>query len=157
MSARVWWAGAVACFALGLGFTAHADDSNDPDATDETEAADENDSSSYPSHALFEFLIAEVAAQRGDVESALAIYTRLARELHDPSVARRAVETAIRARAFGPALESATLLLELDPESSLAREIMAALLANEGDLAKARRSEERRVGKECRSWGVRYP
>jgi tetratricopeptide (TPR) repeat protein len=123
---------------LGLGFTAHADDSGEPDATDETEAADDNDSSSYPSAALFEFLIAEVAAQRGDVDGALAIYSRLARELNDPQVARRAVETAIRARAFGPALDSATLLLELDPESTLAREIMAALLANEGDLAKAR-------------------
>jgi tetratricopeptide (TPR) repeat protein len=103
-----------------------------------TEAADESDSSSYPSEALFEFLVAEVAAQRGDVEGALAVYSRLARELHDPSIARRAVETAIRARAFGPALESATLLLELDPDSALAREIMSALLANEGDLAKAR-------------------
>jgi len=138
MSARIWWGTAVACFALGVGFAAHADDSSDPDATDETEAADENDSSSYPSEALFEFLVAEVAAQRGDVDGALAVYSRLARELHDPSIARRAVETAIRARAFGPALESATLLLELDPDSTLAREIMSALLANEGDLGKAR-------------------
>ena len=138
MSAKLWWAGAVACFALGLGVNAHADDANDPDATDATEAAEENDSSSYPAEALFEFLIAEIAAQRGDVDGALNIYSRLARELHDPSIARRAVETAIRARAFGAALESATLLLELDSDSSLAREIMAALLANEGDLAKAR-------------------
>src|SRR5258706_5951417 len=78
-----------------------------------------------------------MAAQRGDTEGALAVFHRLARELKDPAIARRAVETAIRARAFGPALESATLLLELDPESSLAREIIAALLANEGNLAKA--------------------
>jgi tetratricopeptide (TPR) repeat protein len=138
MPARLWWAGIVASFALGLGIAAHADDSTDPEATDETESADENDSSSYPSDALFDFLTAEIAAQRGDVDGALAIYGRLARELHDPQIARRAVETAIRSRAFGAALDSATLLLELDSDSSLAREIMAALLANEGDLAKAR-------------------
>ncbi len=82
--------------------------------------------------------VAEFAAQRGDTDGALSVYHRLARELKDPQIARRAVESAIRARAFGPALESATLLLELDPESTLAREIMAALLANEADLNKAR-------------------
>jgi tetratricopeptide (TPR) repeat protein len=58
--------------------------------------------------------------------------------MKDPSIARRAVEAAIRARQFPAALDSATLLLELDPDSSLAREIMATLLANEGDLKKAR-------------------
>jgi len=136
MARTLWWAAGLAAFGMGLGLTAQADDS-EADATNETEAAEEADASGYPSEALFEFLVAELAAQRGDIDGALAIYTRLAREFHDPQVARRAVETAIRARAFGSALESATLLLELDPESTLAREIMAALLANEGDLEKA--------------------
>jgi len=111
-----------------------------PSAADDTPAVDdppEADGGSANSEAIYEFLVAEMAAQRGDTEGALAVFHRLARELKDPAIARRAVETAIRARAFGPALESATLLLELDPESSLAREIIAALLANEGDLAKA--------------------
>jgi tetratricopeptide (TPR) repeat protein len=88
--------------------------------------------------AVFEFLVAEVAAQRGDVEAALAIYHRMSRELRDPQLARRAVEMAVRARAFGAAIESAALLLELDPGSTLGREIMAALLANESTLEKAR-------------------
>ena len=88
--------------------------------------------------ALFEFLVAEVAAQRGDVEAALAIYHRMARELRDPHLARRAVEMAVRARSFGSAIESAAMLLELDPNSTLAREIMAALLANENNIDKAR-------------------
>ena len=88
--------------------------------------------------AVFEFLIAEVAAQRGDVEAALAIYHRMAKELRDPQLARRAIEMAVRARAFGAAIDSAALLLEIDPSSSLAREIMAALLANESNLDKAR-------------------
>ena len=88
--------------------------------------------------AMFDFLVAEFAAQRGDAGSAIAIQLRMARELRDPQLARRAVELAVRTRAFGPALEAASLLFEIDPESTLAREIIAALLANEGDVAKAR-------------------
>ena len=130
-SKRTWWGVLVAAMAFGV---------VGPSAADDTPAVDdppEADGGSANSEAIYEFLVAEMAAQRGDTEGALAVFHRLARELKDPAIARRAVETAIRARAFGPALESATLLLELDPESSLAREIIAALLANEGDLAKA--------------------
>ena len=130
---RTWWAAMMAALALGMVGPSVADDT----ATDDPIEAD---GASASSEAMYEFLVAEVAAQRGDTEGALAIFHRLARELKDPQIARRAVETAIRARAFGPALESASLLLELDPESTLAREIMAALLANEGDLAKAKQT-----------------
>jgi hypothetical protein len=115
--------------------------------------ATEVDGGSATSEAMYEFLVAEIAAQRGDTEGALAYYHRLARELKDPQVARRAVETRIRARAFGPALESASLLLELEPESTLAREIMAALLANEGDLGKAKKT----LGDLCRRTRNRGP
>ena len=136
MMRRIRWAGVVAAVAFVLGFDARAD-AADPGPANENEASASEDAG-YPAAALFEFLVAEIAAQRGDVGSALSIYNRLARDLREPSIARRAVETAIRARAFGSALDSATLLLELEPESTLAREIMAALLANEGDLDKAR-------------------
>ena len=125
------WIGLLAAFAIGFAGSVVA---QDQDASDDATA----DEASASSDAMFEYLVAEFAAQRGDVDGALAIYERLARELRDPAIARRAVETAIRAREFGPALENATLLLELDPESSLAREIMAALLANDGDLGKAK-------------------
>lgn len=131
MAARNWWLGVAAAVALAVSNPVFADDEADDEdviGEDTSAAAD----------AIYEFLVAEVAAQRGDLEGALAIFHRLAREMRDPQIARRAVETAFRARAFGPALESATLLLELDPESSLAREIMAALLANEGEIGKAR-------------------
>jgi len=122
----MWWVGLVAAVALGLVGPAVAEDND---------AADADGASS---EAIYEFLVAEIAAQRGDVDGAIAIYQRLARDMKDPSIARRAVEAAIRARQFPAALDSATLLLELDPDSSLAREIMATLLANEGDLKKAR-------------------
>jgi tetratricopeptide (TPR) repeat protein len=129
MASRTWWGAVVAALALGL---------VGPSVAEETDDTVEVESGGANSEAMYEFLVAELAAQRGDLQGALEIFHRLARELKDPQIARRAVETAIRARAFAPALESATLLLELDPDSALAREIMAALLANDADLNKAR-------------------
>ncbi|MGE5093959.1 MAG: tetratricopeptide repeat protein [Betaproteobacteria bacterium] len=128
---RIWWAGFVAAFALALA-PVHAQTSDDAN-----DAAEADDESSSTSDAVFEYLAAEIAAQRGDTEGALEVYQRLARELHDPNIARRAVELAIRARLYPKALESASLLLQLDADATLAREIMAALLANEGDVKKA--------------------
>jgi tetratricopeptide (TPR) repeat protein len=130
MAAAKWWFGVLAAVAMTVSGPVFAEDADEEDvAGEDTSASADN---------VYEFLVAEIAAQRGDVEGALSIYHRLAREMRDPQIARRAVESALRARAFGPALESATLLIELDPESALAREIIAALIANEGDLAKAR-------------------
>ncbi len=87
--------------------------------------------------AMFEFLAAELAAQRGETGPALADMARLARELRDPQIAKRAVELAIRARAMEPALEMAMLLVELEPESTLGRDLVASLVASGGDLKKA--------------------
>ncbi|HXS52685.1 MAG TPA: tetratricopeptide repeat protein [Usitatibacter sp.] len=120
--------GMLAALAISVAGHALAQDANEPPASDQAAAG---------SDAMFEYLVAEFAAQRGDVDGALAIYERLAKQLRDPAIAKRAVETAIKAREFGPALKDATLLLELEPDSSLAREILAALLANGGDLQKA--------------------
>ena len=131
MTGRTWWLAVVAALALGLVGPSSAEEPRDEQQADA-------DSGGANTDAMFEYLVAEVAAQRGDTDGAIAVYQRLARELKDPHIARRAVETAIRARAFGPAMDSATLLLELDPESALAREIIAALLANGGDLTKAK-------------------
>lgn len=133
MTFRNWWCAVLAMVAWAAAPVIASDDEAD-DATEAVEA----DESSASADAVFEFLVAEMAAQRGDVEGALAVYNRLAAETRDPQVARRAVELAIRSRAFGPALESSSLLLELEPGSTLAREIIAALLANEGGIDKAR-------------------
>jgi tetratricopeptide (TPR) repeat protein len=141
MNRRFWWALPLAVAALAFG-PARADD--EPEESVEMADVDEGSASA---DAIFEFLVAEIAAQRGDVDGAVAVYQRMARELRDPQIARRAVETAIRARDYPAAMESAALLLELDPESTLAREIMAALLGSEGELAKARESVGRLLAK----------
>lgn len=132
MKWRNWYCAALAAGMLGAATWSYGNDPQPAVAPAESEAAP------VPAEVVFEFLVAEVAAQRGDVEAALAIYNRLGRELRDPQLARRAVEMAVRARAFDAAIESAALLLELDPASSLGREIMAALLANDSNIDKAR-------------------
>lgn len=134
MKSCIWWGAALAAAALVVNPALAEEPEDAVEASDSADA----DEGSASADAVFEFLVAEFAAQRGDTESALGIYHRMARELRDPQIARRAVEMAIRVRAFGPALESASLLLELDPESTLAREIMAALLGTDNNLDKAR-------------------
>lgn len=136
MKPNKFWS-AIAVAALLAAAPAYGED--EEDGVDSVELA-ETDDGAASADAIFEFLVAELAAQRGDLDGALATYHRLARDLRDPQIARRAVELALRARSFGAALESSALLLELDPESSMAREMIAALLGNEGDLAKARQT-----------------
>jgi hypothetical protein len=99
MAARFWRFGVATALALGLVGPA------DARAADDVQPGVEADAGMQP-EVMLDYLMAEFAAQRGDTAGALAIYHRLARELKDPLIARRAVETAIRARAFGPALES---------------------------------------------------
>jgi tetratricopeptide (TPR) repeat protein len=91
--------------------------------------------------------MAEVEAQRGEAGTALATMSRLARELRDPQIARRAVELAIRSRSLDAAIELAALLVELEPESNLGRELIASLVANRGDLDKARETIAGLVGR----------
>ena len=133
MTFGTWWRGALGAAILAAAPLAPCAEEARPAA-----GAIEAEAAAASADAIFEFLVAEVAAQRGDVEGALAIYQRMARELRDPHLARRAVELAVRARSFATAIEAAALLLELDPVSTLGREIMAALLANDASLDKAR-------------------
>jgi tetratricopeptide (TPR) repeat protein len=98
--------------------------------------------------AMFEYLLAEVAMQRGDTEVAVGAYLDLARQLREAPIARRAVEAAIRARAFEPALEAAALLVELEPDGSLGREIVSSLLANNGNLDQATETLDKLIARQ---------
>src|SRR5471030_424309 len=91
MAGRTWWFGLVAAMALGLVGPSAAEETPE----DEVEA----DAGAANADAMFEYLVAEIASQRGDTEGAISVYERLARELKDPQIAKRAVETAIRSRA----------------------------------------------------------
>jgi tetratricopeptide (TPR) repeat protein len=76
---------------------------------------------------LYEFLLGEIALQRGDNGLAAQTFLDLAKRTRDPRVARRAVEVANQARMPELALEAAKTWHELDPSSSHALQVVAAL------------------------------
>lgn len=86
---------------------------------------------------LFKFLVAEVAGQRGQIGIAQSTYLDLARETHDPRIARRAAEVSMFARNPAGALEATQLWLAAEPDSEPAQQTMAVLLLNEGKLEEA--------------------
>jgi len=79
---------------------------------------------------LYDFLLGEIAAQRGSAAFAAQTYLDLARRTRDPRVARRAVEIAGQARMQDTALEAARLWHETDPSSPQALQTIALLLVN---------------------------
>src|SRR5258708_5479780 len=77
---------------------------------------------------LYEFLLGEIALQRGDLPLAAQTFLDLARRTSDPRVARRAVEVANQARLPELALDAARTWQELDPGSPQALQVLAVLL-----------------------------
>jgi tetratricopeptide (TPR) repeat protein len=77
---------------------------------------------------LYEFLLGEIAAQRGNPALAAQTYLDLAKRTRDPRVARRAVELANFARMPDLALEAARLWYETDPGSAQALQAVTVLL-----------------------------
>ena len=97
---------------------------------------------------LFDFLLGETALQRGRPEIAVSTYLGLAKSTRDPRVAQRATDVALHSRQPAAALEAATIWLELDPDSIIARQTVAALLVNAGRLDDARPHLERLLASE---------
>ena len=77
---------------------------------------------------LYDFLMGEIAAQRGNPGLAAQTFLDLAKRTRDPRVARRAVEVANFARMPGLALESARIWHETDPASAQALQTVTVLL-----------------------------
>jgi tetratricopeptide (TPR) repeat protein len=87
---------------------------------------------------LYQFLVAEIAGQRGDIGLASSTYLELARSSRDARVAKRATEVAVYAKRDEVALETAKIWYEQDPTSTAARRTLAELLVKSGDLQAAR-------------------
>lgn len=102
-------------------------------------AASPNDSG-LTDQILYQYLISEIAGQRGRVGLALRGLTDLAQKTRDPRIARRAVEVAFQSRELAMALDASTLWLELEPESPMARQALAALAGTQGTLESAKAS-----------------
>ncbi|AKH38012.1 MULTISPECIES: tetratricopeptide repeat protein [Nitrosomonas] len=90
------------------------------------------------SELLFDFLLAETALQRDNLEVAVERYSKLAKETRDPRIAERATEVALRARQLDEAEKAVALWIELEPDSTNARQAAAALFVSTGKLDKAR-------------------
>jgi len=86
---------------------------------------------------LYQFLVAEIAGQRGEIGVAKEAYLDLARQTRDPRVARRAAEIAVFARDQEGAMEATRIWAETDQDSQRAQQTMAALLLNQGRLIEA--------------------
>lgn len=81
---------------------------------------------------LYEFLLAEIAGQRGNVALAAQAYVDLAKQTRDPRIARRATEVALYARMNNAAIEAAKIWHETDPGSQRALQALAGLLVASG-------------------------
>ncbi|HUP95305.1 MAG TPA: tetratricopeptide repeat protein [Burkholderiales bacterium] len=92
---------------------------------------------------MFKLMLAEVALQRGQAHIAVPALLELARETRDPRIAQRATETAWNARFTDAALEAAGIWLQADPGNTRARQVLAALLANDQKLDSARAQFEK--------------
>jgi tetratricopeptide (TPR) repeat protein len=86
---------------------------------------------------LYEFLVSEIAGQRGMLSVAKEGYLDLARKTRDPRVVRRAVEIALYSRDQAAALELSRLWLELEPDSSRALQTLVVMLIAEGRVEEA--------------------
>mgnify|MGYP001051276758 CR=1 FL=1 len=87
---------------------------------------------------LYEFLLGDIAAQRGRPELAAQAYLDLARTTRDPRVARRAAQLTFEAHQYDQSVEAFKLWQQLEPDSPLARQMLVSLLLSGGKLEEAR-------------------
>jgi tetratricopeptide (TPR) repeat protein len=86
---------------------------------------------------LYEFLLAEIAGQRGSVGLAAQAYADLAKRTRDPRIARRATEVAVFARMHNVAIEAAKVWHETEPGSQRALQALCGLLVSVGRFDEA--------------------
>ncbi len=87
---------------------------------------------------MYQFLLGEIAGQRGDLKLSAEAYADLAQRTKDARVARRATEVALYARQNKLALRNAQLWLELEPDSVKAQQTVASLMVSGGRLDDAK-------------------
>jgi tetratricopeptide (TPR) repeat protein len=77
---------------------------------------------------VYDFLLGEIAMQRGDYALAAKTYLELARTTRDARVARRAVEVAAQGKLTELALEASLTWYDIEPRSPAALQMVSALL-----------------------------
>lgn len=87
---------------------------------------------------VYEILLGEIARHRNQHEVAAQAIMRAAQESRDPRLVERATHLAVIAKRQGDAIKAARLWVELEPDSTLSREALGALLAMKGLVDEAR-------------------
>jgi tetratricopeptide (TPR) repeat protein len=114
------------------------EEADDPASGDVQGAGPETENrGTYPNqelteNLLYEYLLAEIAGQRGNVALSAQAYVDLAKRTRDPRIARRATEIALYARMNNAAIESATIWHDADPTSTRALQALAGMLVSVG-------------------------
>jgi tetratricopeptide (TPR) repeat protein len=83
---------------------------------------------------LYQFLLGEIAAQRGQYPLAAGALLDLANTTRDPRIVRRAAEVAFHSRQYEIALDAVGLWLSLEPDSPSARQMQSTLLLSSGRI-----------------------
>lgn len=97
---------------------------------------------------LFEFLLAEIAGQRGNLGIATENYVDMAKNTRDPRIVMRALDIALYSGNTTDALEMARLLAAIEPASEKAKETLSALLAHSDNLDEARPNIEKLLARQ---------
>lgn len=87
---------------------------------------------------LYQFLLAEIAHQRGEIELSSKAYAELTKSTGDPRIAQRAVQLALQARMPAAALEAAQAWLKEDPGSPEAKQAIVYLLITQNRLGESK-------------------
>lgn len=93
---------------------------------------------------LFEYLLSELANQRGETAIAESGLLGLSKRFGDPRLARRATEVALQSGQMEQAYEAIILWLEVEPHSPMARQILARMAGS--DLASSKTSLSKWLG-----------
>ena len=86
---------------------------------------------------LYEFLLSEIASQRGNETLAVEGSSDLAKKTRDPRLAMRAAHLALQFGQVNKAIDALRIWLEADPSSIMARRMLSSVLLRSGKIAEA--------------------
>jgi tetratricopeptide (TPR) repeat protein len=120
------------------------DQTGQPDAEDQFEQTDQQaeapqvlPSIELSSDLLYEFLLSEIAAQRGNDTLAVDGSMDLAKKTRDPRLAMRAAHVALQFGQADKAIEALGIWRDTDPSSLMARRMLSSVLLRSGKIDEA--------------------
>ena len=86
---------------------------------------------------LFKIIVAEVAAQRGKIETSTKYYLDLARVTLDPAIIERATRIAVYARNDEASYEAAKLWVDIEPKNPDPHQVLTVMYLRQNNLDEA--------------------